>query len=287
MFHLIFPEDRELAEKEYLALWNNEKNTQHFQIRIVAKSGELKWLDLSGVKIEWEGYPAIMTFVSDITEAKIANDQIKRSLREKEILIKEIHHRVKNNLQIVNSLINLQLRNVSDATARELLNYTRNRVKAISIVHEKVYQSERLDEINARDYISSLMRNLHSVVEQKNVTIETVVKVDDVILPLDSAVPCALIINELVTNAYKYAFVNANHGKLELTFSKKDDNYYLSVWDDGIGFDESFDIHSSDSFGMTIITSQVGQLKGNYSISNKNGAFFEITFPYKPKREYL
>ncbi|MFB2879806.1 histidine kinase dimerization/phosphoacceptor domain -containing protein [Floridanema aerugineum] len=218
----------------------------------------------------------------DITEQKQAEQQLKTSLREKEVLLKEIHHRVKNNLQVISSLLKLQSEFTKDREVISLLSDSYNRVRSMALIHEKLYQSQGIAQIDAADYIKSLVYNLVSSHTPISERINLDIQVEPIFFDLDTAIPCGLIINELICNTLKYAFPEGAIGKIYLRLSLlKNQFILLEVADNGIGLPADFDIEMSESLGLQLVNNLTNQLEGNIEIDLQCGTFFRITFPFR------
>lgn len=213
----------------------------------------------------------------DITDLKNAENEIKESLREKEILLREIHHRVKNNLQIVSSLLSLQTEFVEGEESIDVLMESRNRVQTMSIVHEELYKSSSLKDINFREFIENLISNLFYSYGVGAGTIVREIDVEDLNVGIDTAVPCGLVINELVTNSLKYAFPEGK-GTIRIEFKKINDNFYLIISDDGIGMPENIEMENTGTLGLKMVSSLVDQLDGTLKLDVTNGTEFKIIF---------
>lgn len=216
----------------------------------------------------------------EVAERKRAQEQINASLTEKEALLKEIHHRVKNNLQVISSLLSLQSRTITDEQAQSVFKESQNRVKSMALIHEKLYQSKDLAKIDFGAYIRELVNELQCVYQKNGKAIRTVVNVDDVFLSIDTAVPWSLIISELVSNAFKYAFPQAQAGEIRIDFQwVQQTGYTLIVRDTGIGFPPDLDFRSSSSLGLQLVNTLTRQLGGRIDCHNDNGAVFTMTLP--------
>jgi PAS domain S-box-containing protein len=216
---------------------------------------------------------------NEIAERKRAEKVIKDSLKEKELLIKEIHHRVKNNLQIISSLLKLQSGYIRDKEAYEMLGESRNRIQSMAIVHQKLYQSKSLSKIDFHDYINQLLMHLFQVYTIDNNVISLRIKTQDVCMGIDTAIPCGLIINELVSNSLKYAFPNRRKGSIEIDMKKPDiDRFVLSVRDNGVGFPQEIDFKNTTSLGLQLVITLTEQLDGTIELDNEKGTGFSITF---------
>jgi PAS domain S-box-containing protein len=218
----------------------------------------------------------------DITDRKALQDEIAASLKEKEILLKEIHHRVKNNMQVISSLLNLQVKLVKDEKSRDAIKESQNRVMSIALVHEKLYQSKSLARINFREYIKKMSENLFDSYNMRSDRIQLEINADDIILPINKAIPISLIINEMLSNSLKYAFPDNRTGKIEIRFRKEGDRHTLVVRDDGIGLPAGFSLNKTDTLGLQLVSSLVGQLLGTLSFSGDNGTEFRIEFTIEP-----
>jgi len=216
---------------------------------------------------------------AEIFERKNMENQIRSSLEEKEVLLQEIHHRVKNNMTVIHSLLYMQATKVKDEHYRVLLSESMNRIKTMALIHERLYQSENLNEINFNDYLRDIVKNITSShwIESGKVAVE--MDIQDASLGVDDAIPCGLIVNELVTNALEHAFPEGRDGKIRLTLQIKDqDEVELTVADNGIGMPEDLDSRKADSLGLTLVDSLVRQLRGNIILKTEEGAGFLITF---------
>jgi len=215
----------------------------------------------------------------DITDRKRAEDKIKESLREKEVLLQEMHHRVKNNMQIISSLLNLQSEYIKDKESLEMFNESRNRIFSMASVHEKLYQSGDLTKIDFDGYIKSLSRNLLLTYSIKRRVIKMKTNCSDIFLDINNAVPCGLIINELISNSLKHAFPEDREGEITVDFHPDGDNrLILAVSDNGVGFAEDVDINNVKTLGLHLVRALVTQLKGTLEIKNDCGTAFKITF---------
>ncbi|MBN2414778.1 PAS domain-containing protein [bacterium] len=219
---------------------------------------------------------------SNITDRIKAEESIRKSLQEKEVLLKEIHHRVKNNLAVISSLLNLQARHIEDHSVKELFRESQSRVTSMARIHEKIYQSDDLAHINFANYITSTTQNLFSLYNINRSGIELDIKVNKVELAVDTAVPCGLILNELVSNSLKYAFPPGFEGKAVITIGM----HYLDsgmveliVQDNGVGIPDHIDLKNAESLGLKLIYILAEeQLDGTVTVDQKEGTKFRITF---------
>jgi len=210
---------------------------------------------------------------------KRAEKQIKASLEEKVVLLKEIHHRVKNNLQIISSLLYLQSKNIKNEEALEMFRDSQNRVKSMALVHEKLYQSKDLAKINFEKYIRNLTNHLFRAYRTNSNAIKLKINVNDVSLSIDTAIPCGLIINELVSNSLKYAFTEGREGEIRIDLHSDGANKFrLIVSDNGAGFPKDLDFRNSPSLGLQLVNSLTNQLDGTIKLDGSSGTEFKITF---------
>ncbi|MFC1568978.1 histidine kinase dimerization/phosphoacceptor domain -containing protein [bacterium] len=208
---------------------------------------------------------------------KEAEEKIRASLIEKEMLLKEIHHRVKNNLQVITSLLNLQSANISDQQVLKVFRESQQRIHSIALVHEKLYKSENLSEIDFNSYATSIVQELMRAYNVMD-TVSIKVDINDVFIGIDNAIPLGLIINELITNAIKYAFPNQRHGHITIKINKVSDYYELSVSDDGVGLNKDV-ILKDKGLGLQLVGILAEQLGGHLQIDCENGSRFTLQFP--------
>ncbi|MEM1170946.1 MAG: PAS domain S-box protein [Cyanobacteria bacterium P01_H01_bin.35] len=256
------------------------KKTDNSEFPVEVLLTAMKVGDISGEKKSFNNR-VIQAVIRDITERKRNEEQIKASLAEKEVLLKEIHHRVKNNLQVISSLLRLQSRYIQDESVMEMLKESQNRVRSMALVHEHLYQSKDLSRIDFSEYIRNLASHIFKAYEVKARGVKLNVKVVPVFLNIDTVVPCGLIINELVSNSLKYAFPEKSLGDISIDFNYYDNNenkFILQVGDNGIGFPEVLDYKNSGSLGLRLVCSLVRQLQGKIEKVNQVGTVFKISF---------
>jgi PAS domain S-box-containing protein len=215
----------------------------------------------------------------DITQRKQAEEKIKASLKEKEVLLKEIHHRVKNNLQIVSSLLKLQSSYSKDPQALEMFKESQSRIRSMALIHEKLYQSQDLSKVSFAEYIGNLAANLFRSYEINSTAINLKINVENIFLEIDVAVPCGLIINELISNSLKYAFPDESKGKIQIDlYCDNEREITLIISDNGIGLPKDFDFQNPETLGLQLVNNLVEQLEGTIEINGNNGTEFKITF---------
>jgi PAS domain S-box-containing protein len=215
----------------------------------------------------------------ELAERQQAESKIRASLEEKEVLLKEIHHRVKNNLQVISSLLKLQSRYTQDSKTLDMLKESQNRVRSMALIHEKLYQSSDLARIDFADYIQNLAKNLLYSYSIHASAVKVKVIVDKVSLNLDTAIPCGLLINELISNALKYAFPDGRQGKIWVEFSEVEgEQFLLTVRDNGIGFPADIDFRNTVSLGLRLACSLTAQLDGTIDMERNQGTVFRVKF---------
>ncbi len=281
----IHPEDKERCMKIYLDNFEERKEFS-LEYRLKRKDGDYRWILDTGVPRFTAGKEFLGYIGSsmDITEQKIYREQIEGSLKEKVVLIKEIHHRVKNNLQVISSLFRLQSVYIKDKEAQDIFLESQNRVKSMALIHEKLYLSKNLSHLNFSQYIHELITSILNSYKFNSNMIDVVINIDEINLNVDTAINLGLIINEIVSNTFKHAFPEGkgygNQKSKIFIYLKAGKKYYTIILkDNGIGFPESFDINNSETLGLQLVTSLIEQQKGELRYFNDNGANFEITFP--------
>ncbi len=232
----------------------------------------------------------MVSLALEASERRLAEEQIKASLKEKEVLLKEIHHRVKNNLQIIHSLLNLQSSRIGDSRTREKLKQSQNRIKSMALIHETLYQSKDFARIDFREYIKELSTHLFTSYGANSKDIKLSIEADNVYLSIDKAIPCSLIINEIVSNALKHGFLVKKKGEIRITLrSSSKANYgkdnstphlcHLIISNNGIKFPEDLDFRNTESVGLQLVCALTDQLKGRIELDTSSGTECKITFP--------
>jgi PAS domain S-box-containing protein len=252
------------------------------ELRLLKKDGD--WLEveaiLSGIPGPGNAIHRILLTAHDITVRKQAEEQIKTSLKEKEVLLKEIHHRVKNNLQIISSLLNLQSGYIHDEHAGEMFKESRNRVKSMALIHEKLYQSKDLARIDFAEYVRHLTTHLFRSYGVNTHAVSLKINIDKILLDIDTAIPCGLIVNELVTNSLKYAFPPGVIGEIRVDLRRENDGRLaLLVSDNGAGLPADFDFRQTDSLGLQLVSTLTDQLEATLAVDRTGGTSFKILLP--------
>jgi two-component sensor histidine kinase len=225
-----------------------------------------------------DGRVQVLGVSSDITERKRAEELLMKSLNEKEMLLKEIHHRVKNNLQIIISLLKLQSGYVYDVRDIEIFNNSRSRIETMSLIHEKLYRTEDLSSIEISNYVKELVNHLIKAYNINSALVDFTVSSEKIYLSIDTAIPCGLIINELVNNTLKHAFPRGYRGKILINIKKENEIIFISIKDNGIGLPENLDEKVNKSLGLQLINTLIKQLDGVLEIYKNNGTEFVIKF---------
>ncbi|MEX2379892.1 MAG: PAS domain S-box protein, partial [Vicingaceae bacterium] len=221
----------------------------------------------------------------DITDKKQSEKELKSSLKEKEVLLKEVHHRVKNNMQVISSILSLQSAYVEDEGVLGILRESQNRIKSMAFIHEKLYRTKDFSLIKFSDYVYNLSQNLVDTYELLKVNVELKYDLEEVFLNIDSAIPCGLIINELISNSLKYAFVDKSNGVIYIDLHQNSDEITLQIKDNGNGFPEDIDYKNTDSLGLQLVNTLVEQLEGSITLDNSKGAAFTIKFKKKDTKD--
>ncbi|MCK4766689.1 MAG: PAS domain S-box protein [Candidatus Aminicenantes bacterium] len=247
----------------------------------VRKDGSKFPVEVAARLIVVKEKPVVIAIVRDSTERKHAEALIKKALAEKEVLLKEIHHRVKNNLQVITSLLSLQSRYIKDENALDVLRSSRERVWAMASVHEELYSSKSLSKVDFPAYIPRLANHLFDTYSLSRDRVRLEMEIDDINLDVESAIPIGLIINELVSNSLKYAFPGSRNGEVKVQLSRTkngDHDYILVVRDNGVGLPGNFSIEQNDSLGMVLVKTLVRQMHGVLDCDTDDGAVFTIKF---------
>ena len=220
----------------------------------------------------------VLSSVVDITERKRRTSELTAALAEREVLLQEVHHRVKNNLQIISSLINMQLRNL-DGPGGDALLECQTRVQAIALIHEQLYQSKDYAHVPFADYVRSLANNVFAATGSSPSRVTLDLAIEDVALAVDKAIPCGLVLNELITNSLKHGFKNGRKGRVRVGLARLDDaRCSLSVADDGVGFPDGIEAAQSSSLGLLLVRALADQLDAELEVDGSQGAAFRLTF---------
>ncbi|MFC1526629.1 sensor histidine kinase [Candidatus Latescibacterota bacterium] len=278
---VIFPD--EMARLQAFALsvaeeghgWTDE-------LTCMTRTGDRIDAEMSASEIDVDDHACIIALVRDITERKRADEQIRSALQEKEVLLREIHHRVKNNLQVVSSLFDLQMAQTEDAVVVNMLKDCRNRVRSMAIIHDKLYHDRDLARIDFGNYIRALAVQIFKSYGVAEARVQLELDIGGPPLDVDTAIPCGLIINELMSNSLKYAFPDGRPGRVGVRLGPgAAQNLVLAVWDDGVGLPEDVDFQQPPSLGLRLVGSLVHQLNGALELDRIDGTSYTLSFPFK------
>jgi two-component sensor histidine kinase/DNA-binding response OmpR family regulator len=279
------------AEKEFL---ESQAVQSLVAVPMVYNRSLVGFVGFDSVRVEKTLTEDIITLLKIVGEIfvnalvrKRAEKQIWTALQEKEVLLKEIHHRVKNNLQIISSLLDLQSDYIEDEQTRQLFQESRNRVKSMALIHERLYRAQDLAKVDFAEYIQSLARDVFRSYRTHATGIALRVNVEDVFLGVDTAIPCGLMINELVSNALKYAFPDGRGGEICVELFSDNGQFTLAVRDNGVGFPKDLDFRNTESLGLKLVVTLVKQLKGTIALHRDGGTAFEIKFAAVERKRSL
>lgn len=254
---------------------------RQFELPLASKKSSAIWFQVfvNPVRVK-DRMEEVSCLAYDITDRKEMDRKILASLKEKEVLLQEVHHRVKNNLQVISSILNLQSSFVSDENVLSILKESQSRIKTMSYIHETLYQTADFSSIEFTDYISSLARNLVQSYAPGDTSIALELDFDEIYLDLDQAIPCGLIINELVSNALKYAFQGTKSGTLTISIKEEGDRIAMTITDNGIGLPDDFKYQDSESLGIYLVYALIEQIDAEIRVESERnqGTRFLITF---------
>lgn len=281
-FFTFFPaESLEKAKKHFNEVHVEGKYLDFIEEKIISSDGKLKDIEVGYVSIIYDNQQAVQIVARDISQRKRLEEELKTSLDEKDLMMKEIHHRVKNNLMVIQSLLSLQSGYIKDKAAKDIFLDSQSRARSMALIHESLYQSSDLKRIEFGKYINTLVKNLFYSYAANRARIKLDVNVEKVMLDINTAVPLGLILTELFSNSLKYAFPDDKSGEIKVDFHSQDDKYILSVSDNGVGLPEGFDPKKSDSLGLMLVYSLSDQIDADVKLSTELGTTFEIIFEEK------
>ncbi|MCJ7679580.1 MAG: PAS domain S-box protein [Candidatus Aminicenantes bacterium] len=276
--HFAYPGEEKNLLDMYQKQIVGEKTPLFYESSLRSRKGDRVYVEISGGNISYKGEPAVVIVFRDVTELRKAERRIEASLREKEVLLREVHHRVKNNLQIIVSLLSLQAREIDDERVIEWLDESRRRVHSMALVYEILYQSEDFTKVEFAEYIRIISSGLVSGFGIPG-RVKMNLDLQKGNLSIEKAIPLGLLLNELITNAFKHAFPDNRQGSISIRFcSLENDTFELVVQDDGIGLPPDIDMETSESLGLRIVRLLTGQLEGNLSVQREKGTTFTLCF---------
>ncbi len=251
-----------------------------YPLKIQHKNGEITPVlyNASVYRDEFGDVVGVFAAARDVTKLNQTKNNLKKIIKEKNVLISEVHHRVKNNMQIISSLLNLQTHYVTDDNTITVLKESQDRVKAMAILYEKLYLSDDLTEINFDEYIHRMVKGLFYTHNIKEDQVSLTIEIENIFLNIETSIPCGLIVSELVSNSLKHAFPNNGKGKITVSLQAFGDKFELIVSDNGIGFPENLDFRNTKSLGLQLVNSLVNQIDGEISLDESRGTRFKIIF---------
>ncbi|MEG4577901.1 PAS domain S-box protein [Microcoleus sp. N3A4] len=279
MMEWVHPEDKHLLEEAMGRVLQGESTSTEY--RIFRPDGTMRWVCDRAFSIYDEAGKIyrIAGIGEDISDRKLTEARIQAALREKEVLLKEIHHRVKNNMQVISSLLQLQAQYIEDESTLALFEESQTRIHSMALIHEQLYQSEHLDRIDLPPYVENLVANLYQSFGCGNTAIQFNLKVDPIYLNIETAIPCGLIINELVSNSLKYAFTKNLAGLITIKFSEiNSQQFQLIIQDNGSGFPADFDVEKTETLGLRLVRMLAYQLEGTIAIDSQCGICYNLNF---------
>lgn len=281
-FSFHHPDSMEMSKKRLNEVIVENKTLDFIEEKIMTHDGQVKDIEVGDAPIIYNGQRAVQIVARDVTERKKLEEDLKNSLKEKDLMMKEIHHRVKNNLMVIQSLLSLQSRYIKDRAARDIFKDSQNRAKSMAMIHESLYQSSDLKRIEFSEYIKTLAKNLFYSYAADPSRVKMDINVDEVMLDINIAIPLGLILTELISNCLKYAFPGDKIGKIKVDFHSYEDNgtnwFRLRVSDNGVGLPEGFNPRKSDSLGLMLVYSLSEQIKATVKLDTADGTTFDISF---------
>jgi PAS domain S-box-containing protein len=269
---------KELVRSRGLTRLAGENVPGQYEAKYLTKTGQERYVLVSAGVIEYQGRPTGVASFLDITERKRSEELIRSSLAEKEVLLREIHHRVKNNLQVVSSLLYLQSQKLTDPELQSHFLESQSRICSMALAHEQLYQSKSLAEINIRSYVESLVDQLRQIFQRPGQQIECWTVIGDIVLDIAQVIPCGLLITELLSNAYKHAFADGRNGTITISMEQFGKQLALTVADDGVGLPAGLDYRQTTTLGLQLVTALVNQLNGIVALEQEGGTLVRITF---------
>ncbi len=279
-FSWVHPDDRP-RHREFLATLLAAPGIPfQIEVRWNHTSGHPVWVRVTATRVDGAGgeTPYVIKQIESINDRKQKEQQIAAALAEKETLLREVYHRVKNNLQVIQSLLNLKRRSMSDEAARDALAETAERVRSMALVHEKLYQSNQLSVIDLSEYLADLLAQVNEALGARAKGLHVTLEADPVKADLNTAVPFGLIVTELLSNAVKHAFAGRKSGHIQVRLQRAGAGAVLEVVDDGVGFAPGVEPFQSQSLGLKLVSSLASQIDGRCSVTSQGGARFELAF---------
>lgn len=280
--HFLHPDDRAVVFDLYQKVWHNEDIGETYEVRFKAKDDRELWFEINPQILYDDQNNIIGTFGSlrDITAQKLSEQRLKASLEEKDILLKEVYHRVKNNLQVIASMLSIQAMYLDDDHMKKILEDSQNRIFSIALVHQKLYASNDLSSIAVDDYFKDLVGQISGLYGGYEVVID--LEVENIKLDIDTIMPMGLITNEVMTNSFKYAFAGVENARIKVEIKNNEQNQVVfRISDNGKGFQEEPNINRPKSLGMQLISLLASQLNAELTLDTKNGVTYTLVFTAK------
>ena len=279
---IIHPDDiKKLVEKHDILLKQKDDSIRISTFRINTESSGLKWIRTHDIPFKRDKDGKLLTILGiadDITDEIKFTKQLEASLKEKQVLIREIHHRVKNNLQIVASLLNLQSSSIRDTPYAIFFDECRSRIMSMAHVHEQLYKYDNLHNINFDKYLASFIKDIQNSFDFESISVKIDINCTNVILPIDQAIPLGLMINEFLLNSYKHAFVNTEDPHINISITQASDQYTLIYKDNGKGYEDEGNLRLVPGLGLDLVNSLVLQIRAAFEHINHSGTQYKIIF---------
>ena len=265
---LILNKRRELFKKGKVSLESNP----------ITKNGEVLSRNVNAALFERDRQTFIIGTGQDISDLKQRETELRATLNEKEVLLQEIHHRVKNNLAVISGLLELQAYEYEDANLKRMIMESQMRIQTMAMIHEKLYQSQNLSQIPVLEYIDDLINQIESSITYGSSKVEIETHIEPIELNINQAIPFALSLNEILSNALEHAFVGVKNGKLRVELKEKGNVIHSTISDNGIGFSENDKAEKPSSLGMTLIHALLSQIDADWTMDGTNGVTYKIAF---------
>jgi len=279
VFEFSHPDYVEKVEERKHKLENGLPVDNIHEHKILPIDGDTHYVEVNSIPVKYQGKQAIQTVLFDITDRKEKEALIEASLKEKEVLLKEIHHRVKNNMAVISGLLELQAMNASDEELNDLLRESQLRIQSMAMVHEKLYQTENFSNLDFNEYVKQLVESIDRSVDVPTSDVTVAFDLEQINLNITQAIPSALIINEVVVNSFKHAFGDDHKGHINVVLNEEGGDVCITIIDNGVGLPDDFDPRQQQSLGMKLIQTLANQLEGEITYHSKDGVEFVLVFP--------
>ncbi len=277
-YNYLIPEDRDTFFLHLRQLQAGQ-DRQTCEVRVNNNSPIHAFLDSHLIAGAENGSALCRTTITDITSRKEV-EAVKELVNEKNVLLKELYHRTKNNMQSIISLLSLQSKDIEDEYTLKIFRDTQNRIQSMALVHQKLYETENLAQINLREYILDLVKLLNDSHVAGSTRITVVPDMEDILVSIDEAVPCGLVVNELLSNCFKYAFATGSEGRIKIGLHQQAETIEIFIGDDGVGVRPGVDLDEANTLGLRLVRAVVrGQLRGTATVETDNGVAWTIRFP--------